>query len=623
MEMQNLLNDLKEALEGDERLVKDGKLFKNKIIELALQVDKDLIKQLLSSQSIKKNFFQGIEGVLIFDKIKFQNFVSNKQFLPDSYTTFKNKIGLTVDNEYLTESKEVVLVWPYKDCVLEGGQTKEGIKRKEIFWNETLAPDEIDRLLAPKVLTNFKLYGQGSNYVVKEISAQDNLVIKGNNLLVLYSLLKVYRGTVMVIVIDPPYNTGNGDFGYNDSFNHSAWLTFMKNRLEAARVLLHKNGSIWINIDDDEGHYLKVLCDEVFGRENFVANIIWQKKFAPQNDAKWFSDNHDHILVYAKNKEIWRPNLLERTEETNARYSNPDQDSRGPWTSGDLTVKTYAADYDYPITTPSGKIINPPKSICWRVSKDKLQELIDDNRIWFGKKGSNVPRLKRFLSEVKEGTTPLTIWLHAEVGHNQEAKQETNKVLGSEVFNTPKPERLLQRIIHIASKPGDIVLDFFGGSGTSAAVSSKMRRRFITCEQMDYVENITVNRLKKVIEGEQGGISEAEGWKGGGSFIYAELATLNESFVQQIQKAKNSKDINAVWLAIQEKGFISYRIDPKVIDENACDFEKLSLEDQKRFLMEVLDKNLLYVNLSEIEDKDYGIPDEDKVLNRRFYSLKV
>lgn len=264
--------------------------------------------------------------------------------------------------------------------------------------------------------------------------------------------------------------------------------------MEIAKELLRTDGSIWINIDDGEAHYLKVLCDEVFNRENFVANVIWQKKFAPQNDAKWFSDSHDHVIIFSKNKEQWRINQLPRTDEMNNRYKNPDNDPRGEWTSGDLTVKTYSADYDYSITTPSGKIINPPKGICWRVSKNKFQELVNDNRVWFGSEGSNVPRLKRFLSEIKDGITPLTLWLHNDVGHNQEARQETNKVLNTELFTTPKPERLINRIIHLGSNETDIVLDFFAGSGTTAAVAHKMNRKFITIEQMDYVNTVTVER---------------------------------------------------------------------------------------------------------------------------------
>src|SRR5699024_793718 len=275
----------------------------------------------------------------------------------------------------------------------------------------------------------------------------DNLIVKGNNLLALHTLKEKYAGKVKLIYIDPPYNTGGDSFNYNDKFDHSTWLTFMKNRVEIAYELLSTTGSLWINIDDDEAHYLKVLCDSVFGRENFISNIIWQKKFSPQNDEKYFSDMHDHILMYAKSKEYFQVNLLPRTDEMNSRYKNPDNDPRGPWSSSDLTVKTYSAEYDYPITTPSGKIINPPKSRCWRTSKENFMKLVEENRVWFGENGDNVPRLKRFLSDVKQGITPVSIWSHTEVSHNQEARKEITSLLDDADFATPKPEKLLQRII--------------------------------------------------------------------------------------------------------------------------------------------------------------------------------
>ena len=620
--MQNLLeNELKQLLEQDpeQRFVVEGRLNKNKIVEATLSLDENLLSLLTENDRIKNHFFQNVNGMLVFDKVAFQKFVSNKRFLPDSYTAFKNKIGLTVEGEYLTESKEVVLSWPYKDCVLEGGQTKEDQKRNEIFWNTTLAPDEVDRLLSPKVLTNFKKYDREGEHVVSEITEEDNLILKGNNLLALYSLKQRYEGKVKLIYIDPPYNTGNDDFGYNDRFNHSAWYTFMKNRLEVARELLTDDGSIWINIDDDEGHYLKVLSDEIFGRDNFVANVVWQKKFAPQNDAKWLSDSHDHILIYSRNKINWMPNPLPRTEDMDDRYKNPDNDHRGPWASGDLTVKSYSAEYDYPIETPSGKIVNPPKGVCWRVSKEKLQELIADNRVWFGKDGNNVPRIKRFLNEVKGGVTPMTVWLHNEVGHNQEARQETNNVLGGEIFKTPKPERLLIKIIQVGSREGDIVLDFFAGSGTTAAVAKKMNRKFIAVEQMDYVNSVTTQRIKKVIEGEQGGISEDVNWQGGGSFIFAELKRSNALFSDKIEAAKDTQTLWKIWEDMKHSRYISHKVDPKEINEQKTEFEELSLEEQKRLLIALLDKNHLYVNYSEVEDETWQVSEVDKKLNRLFY----
>ena len=325
--------------------------------------------------------------------------------------------------------------------------------------------------------------------------------------------------------IDPPYNTGSAFAHYDDGLEHSIWLGLMRDRLEIIKRLLADDGSLWITIDDNEAHYLKVLCDEIFGRGNFVANAIWQKKYSPQNDAKWLSDNHDHILIYAKNKEIWRPNLLPRTGAMNVRYKNPDNDPRGDWKPGDLSVKTYNKNTDYPITTPTGRVVNPPDGYCWRVSKEKLAEMIKDNRIWFGDTGNNVPAIKRFLSEVKNGITSMTIWQYDEVGHNQDAKKEVKQFNAKDVFDTPKPEKLVQRIIHLATNPGDLVLDSFAGSGTTGAVAHKMGRRWIMVELGEHCHTHIIPRLQKVIDGEdQGGISKAVNWQGGGGFRYYKLA---------------------------------------------------------------------------------------------------
>ena len=300
--MQNLYKELIELLEQDPALIIEEKLNKALIIDRALKLDAGLIKLLLSSTSIKKHFFQEIEGVQVFDKIAFQRFVNTKQFLPDSYTQFKNKIGLSTDNEnYLTDSREVVLVWPHKDCVLEGGQTKEDTNRNEIFYNQTLAPDDIDRLTAPKVLTNWKRYDKDGEHPVSKISKQDNFIIKGNNLLALHTLKEIYRGQVKLIYIDPPYNTGNDSFGYNDNFNHSSWLVFMKNRLTVAKDLLATNGVIFIQCDDNEQAYLKVLMDEVFGNINFEACLTTIVKTEGRRYGN-IAKTHEYILIYCKNK---------------------------------------------------------------------------------------------------------------------------------------------------------------------------------------------------------------------------------------------------------------------------------------------------------------------------------
>lgn len=354
--------------------------------------------------------------------------------------------------------------------------------------------------------------------------AVENMLIHGDNLLALKALEQEFAGRVKCIYIDPPYNTGSAFEHYDDNLEHSKWLSLMVPRLLILRNLLSDDGSIWISIDDDEGHYLKVICDEIFGRQNFVNTVIWEKKYSPQNDAKWLSDSHDFILVYAKNKATWRPNLLPRTDEMNSRYKNPDNDPRGIWKPGDLSVKTYNANTDYEITTPSGRKVNPPAGYCWRVSEDKLQEMIADNRIWFGRDGNNVPSIKRFLTDVKDGMTAMTLWKYTEVGHNQDAKKEVVVFNSESVFATPKPERLIERVLILASNEGDLVLDSFLGSGTTAAVAHKMGRRYIGIELGDHCYTHCIPRLQKVVDGEQGGISKAVGWKGGGGFKFYELA---------------------------------------------------------------------------------------------------
>lgn len=350
-----------------------------------------------------------------------------------------------------------------------------------------------------------------------------NMLIQGDNLEALKALLPYYANRVKCIYIDPPYNTGSAFEHYKDNLEHSQWLDMMYPRLELLRELLAEDGSIWISIDDDEAHYLKVICDEVFGRKNFVANVVWQKKYSPQNDAKWLSDSHDHILSYAKNKEIWRPNHLPRTEAMDNRYKNPDNDSRGVWKSGDLSVKTYSEKNDYEIVTPSGRNVLPPKGLCWRVSEVMFQKMVNDNLIWFGKDGNNVPSIKRFLSEVKDGITAMTSWSYQEVGHNQDAKREVKEIHATEVFATPKPEKLIHRILTLATNKGDLVLDSFLGSGTTAAVAHKMGRRYIGIEMGEHAKTHCAARLQKVIDGEQGGISKAVEWQGGGGFRFYHL----------------------------------------------------------------------------------------------------
>ncbi len=330
--MLPIIDALINVLKSDERLVIDGKLAKNKIVELALSLDPSLLKLLLSEEKLRSHFFQDVDGMLIFDKIAFQRFVNNKQFLPDSFTQFKNKIGLSVDTQYLSESNDVVLSWPYKDCVLEGGQTKEDQKRSEVFWNETLAPEQVDTLLAPKALQNFVKYDADGENRDFQLEDNDNLIIKGNNLLALSCLTK-YTSKVNLICIDPPYNTKGDSFKYNDAFSHSSWLTFMKNRLIVSKRLLKELGTIFIFCDENEQAYLKVLADEIYGRDSFITSVVWRHSDNSNNDAKRFSTDHNYIIVYSNNPS-WESYKLIRGEEQSSHYKNPNDDPRGPWFDG-------------------------------------------------------------------------------------------------------------------------------------------------------------------------------------------------------------------------------------------------------------------------------------------------
>ena len=625
--MKNFFDTLKNILSEDKRFITEkGELLRNAVYEAGMKLDVTLLKMLLNNAVTKEKFFQEVEidgsKTLVFDKVGFGWVINNKKFLPDSYTRYKNKIGLVDGNcQYIANSNDVELVFPYKDCVLVGCQTKEDQKRNEIFFNKTLAPDEVDRLLAPKVLVNAKRYTKDGVESIISFDKNDNLIIKGNNLLALESLLPIYEGQVKCIYIDVPYNTANDTFQYNDRFTHSTWLTFMKNRLEIANKFLRFDGTIWLSCDDNEGHYLKVFCDEIFGRENFINTVLWQKIHSTKNDAKYLSDNHDFILVYAKNKNKVNMNLLSRTEEMNARYLNPDNDPRGPWASGDLVASGERKNGHFLIKSPTtNKVFDVPTGKHWVTTETNLNKMIEEGKVWFGVNGDAFPRKKRYLSEVMDGRKGDTWWEHEDVGHNQEAKRELIKLFNREsAFATPKPERLIQRILTLATDEYELVMDFFAGSGTTGAVAQKMNRNYILVEQMEYTEKFIEKRLQKVILGENGGISQSVNWQGGGSFVYCELAQLNQKYVDALQEADTDEKVTDILKAVLATGFISDKVNPRLIDTEAEDYKALSLDEKKAFVMEVLDSNLLYVNYSDIDDKEFAISDADKAFTKSFY----
>ena len=614
----------------------DGVLLKNAIVEAALALRPELIAKLLSHDGLKRNFFTEVEGILVFDKVRFQKFVMNKRFLPNSYTSFKNKVGLTnEDGDFLSESREVVLSWPYKDCVLEGGQTKEDAKRNEVFWNEILAPDEINRLTEPKVLTNFKRYDKDGEHEVDSISMDDNLIIKGNNLIALHSLKKKYVNKVKMIFIDPPYyfiDTKPSDtFSYNSNFKLSSWLVFMRNRLDVAYKLLTSDGILYMAISDEGAHYLKVLTDDIFGMGNFIADVTWESRKSISSDSL-ISENNNHILVYAKDKDYIDKNNFRLTLDIES-FAFDDNDGRGKYRLEPFDAPGIRKNLSYEIINPNtNTIYTPPIGRCWRTEESTYLKFLSENRIRFGANGTAKPQYKAYYSEVKaagKGKASSTIWhnvaqsiIWQEMDTNTNATKDQVELFGENVFTNPKPEDLIKRAIELATNENDIVLDFFMGSATTQAVAMKMKRRFIGFEQMDYIETVSVPRLIKVIKGEQSGISKSVNWQGGGSFVYCELAKANQQFADDIEQASSSEELATIWQQMQETGFLSWKVNPKEIDANADDFTTLAIEDQKRFLIECLDKNLLYVPYSEIDNAEFGISENDKKINNQFYQTK-
>lgn len=550
----NFYNEVLNVLKSDERFFSDdGQLLRNAVYEAAMQMDAKLIKALYANEETRKQFFTDVDGIAVFDKVGFGWVINNREFLPDSYTRYKNKIGLVNNKgEYISASNDVELVFPYKDCVLEGGQTKEDQKRSEIFYNETLAPDEVDRLLYPKVFTNAKKYTADGVQNITDISENDNLIINGNNLLAISSLLKAYEGKIKLIYIDPPYDTGSDSFGYNDRFNRSSWLAFMKNRLEIAKQLLSDDGAIYVQLDYHQVHYAKVLMDEVFGEDNFQREIIWRIGWLSgykTKDNNWIR-NHDTILFYSKNNAI-------------------------------LDFKKYYI----------------PKSDFKTIANSNAERYpIED--VWNGNEYDDL----NSIAIVSFSGETVSKMLNPE-----------DEVKGQ------KSEKLIERIIKAHTNEGDIVLDFFGGTGTTAAVAHKLHRQYIVCEQLGKHIDIMLRRLDKVIDGEQSGVSKRNNWQGGGSFVYCELAKLNQNYIDAIEKATTNEELTKLYGEILETGFISYKVNPKDIDVNSDEYIKLSIGDKKRLLMELLDKNQLYVNYCDIDDESFKISEEDKAFTRSFY----
>lgn len=631
-----------------------GVLQKYVVISKARDADEELLRLLLKNDVIKEKFFKKAAGALVFDRTSFVWYLEQKNYLNDSYTSYKNKVGLTIDGKYLRQRNEVALVWPFKDCYLEGGQSREEGKRDEIFFNEVLAQDEITQLLEEKVLTNaavhdkdgkrnFKTFTRDAeinkNRNLSADTITDNLIIKGNNLLALHSLKKQFAGKVKLIYIDPPYNTGNDSFNYNDNFTHSTWLTFMKNRMEVARKLLRDDGVIFVQCDDNEQAYLKVLMDEVFGRDNCIGIIVAQTNPRGRSLDKYIAKTFEFINVFTKSMQSNSIYQVLKDERGLREYRLTDE--KGKYREMRLMngnrffTRENRPNLWYPIyaNPKTGRVsleknenfcieIFPINSAgneqCWTWSKRKF---IEENNLLVARK-TNTNNWRVYRKDYMMGSSLYTkqksLWRDKSINH----ENGTEHVRSLQIeFSYPKSEDLLFKILEMSTKEGDIVMDYHLGSGTTATVAHKMGRQYIGIEQMDFIENIAVARLNKVIDGEQGGISKAIEWKGGGGFIYVELKKHNQKFMDDIQAADTPRKLSVVWNKMKERSFLDYNLDMKKQEEHLEEFKQLKLAEQKDLLCEILDKNQLYVNLTSLEDRDHACSAADKKLNTDFYQM--
>ncbi|HHF5304882.1 TPA: DNA methyltransferase [Haemophilus influenzae] len=671
----DIQTELTQALRSHEKVWANEEktiLAKNILLDLVEKTDPTIIGLLLGNDELKRHFFVEVNGVLVF-KLQDFRFFLDKHRINNSYTKYANRIGLTDGNRFLKDSSDIVLDFPFKDCVLNGGQsTEEGEeiyfkrnndqsdsqlytkltrKRQEIFFNQTLAFDEIDRLFDAKAFSKFSRHTADGKQPVGEIKRHsdgtpaENLIIKGNNLIALHSLAKQFKGKIKLIYIDPPYNTGEDSFKYNDKFSHSTWLTFMKNRLEIAKTLLADDGVIFVHCDYNEDGYLRVLLDEIFTEDNFVANIAIRSNSISgnktQHKEKTILKNKDTILVYKKNSLKINPQYtIKQKWDThyNAILISEDGELK-PKKLLDHLIENKILKPNEKITENSWgnekfrnfcienmnfiyQIVN---SISDSLKQESLKQkdtviIKNDGDITYALNGKRLSTLNKTILNMN-GKMEL-VQLLGDLWSDIDFQNTQNE--GGVSFPTgKKPEALLRRIIDMTTKEGDIILDYHLGSGTTAAVAHKMNRQYIGIEQMDYIETLAVERLKKVIEGEQGGISKAVNWQGGGEFVYAELAPFNETAKQQILACENSNDIKTLFNELCERYFLKYNVSvnefSQIIEEP--EFQTLPLDEQKQMMLEMLDLNQMYVSLSEMDDEQFAgcLNDDDKALSRAFY----
>jgi len=628
----------------------EGEVKKWVVINKAQNNDPDLIALILEDKELKAQFFIEAGGALVFNQSKFVRFLEQKNYLNDSFTAYRNKVGLAVDGKLLPQRNEVALVWPFKDCVLEGGQSRDEDKREEIFFNEVLAQDEITQLLEPKVLTNGKRFDKGgekslTGFVrdaefnqkrgLPESTITDNLILKGNNLLALNSLVKEFAGKVKLIYIDPPYNTGGlGDtFLYNNHFKRSTWLSFMHNRLSSARELLTDDGVLIVAIDENEQPHLGVLLKEMFpDSEVHCVTIVHNPRGVQGTN---FSYTHEYaFFVLPKEKKTIGNRIIDDADVSWSNLRN--------W--GGESLRTDAKNCFYPIIVnpESGEIAGfgdvPPDAFhpegrevweqdkvliypidgegCerkWRYARQSVEEIASMLRarkkkgVWDIEIGKNFGQFK-------------TVWVDPRYDANEYGTKIVSKLVPENKFSFPKSLFNVQDCLQavVGDDPDAIILDFHAGSGTTAHAALELnkrdngRRQFILVEQLDYVESITARRVQKVIADH----------KSDETFVYFELKKFNEEFVDRIEEAKDVKALLKIWEDMKKRSFLNYNVDLKRQEEHLHEFKALDLADQKAHLMSLLDKNQLYVNLSSLEDKDFACTEEEKQLTRDFYGHK-
>ena len=626
---------------GNKYLSDNGSIKKNKVISDLNDYNKELMSALLDDDLIAKNYTENVNSSIVFKLNQFISMFEYKDFWEDSFTKYSNKIGLVSDDKFIDESTDVVLDFPYKDTVLKANMSKDNndnVEAIEPFLNETIAKPEINELFEPKILINAKKYDKFGVSNISKFNNDDNLILKGNNIIALHAIKDRYKGRVKLIYLDVPYNTGSDSFLYNDRYSNSTWLTFIKSRLEIAKSLLSDNGIIFVHLDDNEVKYLGVLMDEIFGKENFIG-LVTVVNNPRGRDYGGIANMHEFIYVYRKSEAT----KLNWIEDTTKRF--PYKDEFGGFEIRELRNRNTAfndknrPNLCYPIfVDPNSKDENgfynvsltkdtshtipvlPKKSqgiqTVWRWGKEKFQKNANINVKAKMMKDGNFNIQEKYRKNQKMARS---VWWDKEV-NSERGTLHLKELFGKKVFAFPKPEGTLKRIIEIGTNENDIVMDFFMGSATTQAVALKMHRRFIGIEQMDYINTVSVPRLQKVIDGEQGGISKEVNWQGGGSFVYAELMPKNQGYLKDLLAASNTDELELVFHRMKQGADFDFRVDLERY-ENDKERKQLSFDDQKKLLIKMLDKNQLYYNEANIDDANIRdlISDSDYEFNKSFY----